>query len=57
MVRDSKKITYDYEGKIIGQGNGVSQQSKLMIMNNRFGALKKINDTSKLKIDPIFIDT
>jgi len=31
MVKDKKKITYDYEGKIFGQGNGITQQNKLLV--------------------------
>ena len=36
-----KRITYDYEGKLFGQGNGISQPEKLTIMKNKFGNLNK----------------
>lgn len=57
MAKDTKKITFDYEGKIFGQGNGVTQQSKLLVPGNKFSALKKLKDASISRIDPIFIDT
>ena len=57
MARDSKKITFDYEGKIFGQGNGINQQSKLLVPGNKFSALKKLKDVSNSRIDPILIDT
>ena len=46
MARDTKKITFDYEGKIFGQGNGMTQQSKLLVPGNKFSALKKLKDAS-----------
>ena len=57
MSKDTKKITYDYEGKIFNQGNGITQQSKLLVPENKFSALKKLKDSSNSKIDPTFIET
>jgi hypothetical protein len=57
MSKDTKKITYDYEGKIFNQGNGITQQSKLLVPENKFSALKKLKDSSNSKIDQTFIDT
>lgn len=57
MARDSKKITFDYEGKIFGRGNGITQQSKLLVPGNKFSALKKLKDVSNSRIDPTLIDT
>ncbi len=36
-----KRITYDYEGKLFGQGGGVSVPEKLLILKNKFGSMKK----------------
>jgi len=57
MARDTKKITFDYEGKIFGQCNGMTQQSKLLVPGNKFSALKKLKDASFSKIDPTLIET
>lgn len=43
-----KKFTYDFEGKLFGQGNGVSQPEKLLLLQNKYGDMRKMAMKSKL---------
>jgi hypothetical protein len=40
-MKDMKRVTYDYEGKLFGQGAGVSQPEKLVSLKNKYGATAK----------------
>ncbi len=50
-----KRITYDYEGKLFGQGNGVQQPSKLLALNNKFSNIKKTlsNTNTNMESSPV----
>ena len=47
MIKDIKKITYDYEGKLFGQGNGVSQPEKIIELRKSFKDNRKLLMKSK----------
>ena len=32
-----KKVTYDYEGKLFGQGTGITQPNKILALTNKYG--------------------
>lgn len=36
-----KRITYDYEGKLFGQGDGIKQPEKLMLLKDKQGNVQK----------------
>jgi hypothetical protein len=36
-----KKVTYDYQGNLFGQGNGLTQQNKILALTNKYGEPKR----------------